>query len=94
MSVAASGGDRSGSATSLKSNSKLTGINIATSLKGNPLESLAKVVVSLPKQISTFIKDKATLLFSLFCELKEREASLNLYDKEIVNKETGETVEY
>jgi hypothetical protein len=33
-------------------------------------------------------------MFSLFHELKEREDSLYLYDKEIVNKETGESVEY
>ena len=71
-----------------------TGTDIVASLKGTPLESLAKVVASLPKQISTLIKDKATLMFSLFHELKEWEDSLYLYDKEIVNKETGETVEY
>jgi hypothetical protein len=58
----------------VKSNSKLTGTDIAASLKDTPLESLAKVVASLPKQISTLIKDKATLMFSLFRELKEREA--------------------
>ena len=74
IAVAASGGERSGSATSVKSNSKLTGTDIAASLKDTPLESLAKVVASLPKQISTLIKDKATLMFSLFRELKEREA--------------------
>ena len=95
--ITASSSKRSGSATSsksnLKSNLKLTGTDIAASLKDTPLESLAEVVASLPKQISTLIKDKATLMFSLFRELKEREASLNLYDKEIVNKETGETVE-
>jgi hypothetical protein len=92
--VAASGGDRSGFATTLKSNSKLTSTNIATSLKGTPLESLAEVVVSLPKQISTLIKDKSTLMVSFFRECKKREASLNLYNKEIVNKDTGDAVEY
>jgi hypothetical protein len=73
---------------------KLMGVDIAASLKGTDLEELAEIVASLPKQIATFIKDKATLMLDLHRDLKEKEASLALFDKEVINKTTGQAVEY
>jgi hypothetical protein len=70
------------------------GVDIATSLKGTNLEDLAEIVASLPKQIATYIKDKATLMLDLHRDLKEKEASLALFDKEVINKATGQAVEY
>jgi hypothetical protein len=72
---------------------KLMGVDIAASLKGTDLEDLAEIVASLPKQIATFIKDKATLMLDLHRDLKEKEASLALFDKEVINKATGQAVE-
>ena len=74
---------------------KHLGTDIAASTKGTPLEPLAEVVASLPKQISAIIKENANLMFTRHREIKTREASLRLYDKEIiVDKNTGEKAPY
>jgi hypothetical protein len=95
----ASGATRSGSATPTNANTassnKHLGTEIAASMKGTNLEPLAEVVASLPKQISALIKENADLMFKRHREIKTREASLSLYDKEIVvNKSTGEKAPY
>ena len=91
--AAAASQQPSSNAAGPKSDS-LTGSDIAASLKGSPFEPLAEVIASLPKQIATYIKDKSTSMFSLQKQVKEREASLALYSKKIVDKTSGEEVDY
>ncbi len=84
---------KSGSATPSPNKDKtLLGAEIAAKLKGTSLEPLAPVIESLPKQLATLIEKKTNSMLSLYLELKEREVSLALYDKEVVNPETGENV--
>ena len=88
---ATSGG--SGSATSSSRKDKtLLGADIAAKLKGTSLKLLAPVVALLPKQLATLIEKNTNSMLSLYLELKEREVSLALYGKEVVNPETGEPV--
>ena len=86
----------SGSATpasmTIKTNKTLLGADVAAKLTGTPLEPLAPVIALLPKQLATLIEKKTNSMLSLYLKLKEREESLNLYDKKITNPETGETV--
>ena len=86
----------SGSATptsmTLKTNKTPLGADIAAKLTGTPLEPLAPVITLLPKQLATLIEKKTNSMLSLYLKLKEREESLNLYDKENTNPDTGETV--
>ena len=83
----------SGSATpismTIKTNKTLLGADVAAKLTGTPLEPLAPVITLLPKQLATLIEKKTNLMLSLYLKLKEREESLNLYDKKITNPETG-----